>query len=341
MSRQLVARAADGLWHPITWPIPCTQLLLFSPSLAVLSGTAFPHGLPNGVTRIFPLSVADQQQAEGWQTSRHQSLEQQIGSKVDGYVSLRVSRPLGRAPLLVRELPETVGSKVWRGAWLLWKCLANLHGLGGVSRVLELGAGVGLVGLLLAADHSLEVVVSETRSGYGGADLTWENLVYNVQMNAEQIDEGGGRIEAWELDWTQGLQDQVRKFDLVVGSDILYEPHLFEDLLDVMQTAASEAVLVQNVARKGTQYFKELCRARNIGLRAVDVSDLDANEQWLVEGVADAVDGVYQCWFLDFSQARSGSEGDAAAASDKRPLQAAHVKLAAQFWEEVFFDSGP
>ena len=41
-----------------------TQLLLFSPSLAVLSGTAFPHGLPNGVTRIFPLSVADQQQAD-------------------------------------------------------------------------------------------------------------------------------------------------------------------------------------------------------------------------------------------------------------------------------------
>ena len=41
-----------------------TQLLLFSPSLAVLSGTAFPHGLPDGVTRIFPLSVADQQQAD-------------------------------------------------------------------------------------------------------------------------------------------------------------------------------------------------------------------------------------------------------------------------------------
>eukprot|EP00439_Symbiodinium_sp_Y106_P079831 s759_g18.t1 len=299
-----------GLWHPVTRPLPCTQLLLFSPSLAVLSGTAFPHGLPDGVTRIFPLSVADQQQAEVWQTTCHQSLEEQIGSKVHGYVSLRVSRPLGRAPLLVRELPETVGSKVWRGAWLLWKCLANLHGLGGISRVLELGAGVGLVGLLLAADHSLEVVVSETRTGYGGAELTWENLVYNVQMNAEQIAEGGGRIEALELDWTQGLQDQVRKFDLVVGSDILYEPHLFEDLLDVMQTAASEAVLVQNVARKGTQYFKELCRARNIGLRAVDVSNLDANEQWLVEGVADAVDGVYQCWFLDFSQARSGSDDE-------------------------------
>ena len=28
MSRQLVARAADGLWHPITWPIPCNLRLM-------------------------------------------------------------------------------------------------------------------------------------------------------------------------------------------------------------------------------------------------------------------------------------------------------------------------
>ena len=34
-----------------------------------------------------------------------------------------VDRPRGQAPLVLRELPETVGSKVWRGAWLLWKSL--------------------------------------------------------------------------------------------------------------------------------------------------------------------------------------------------------------------------
>ncbi|CAE7318116.1 rrg1 [Symbiodinium natans] len=309
MSRQLVVRAADGLWHPISIPIPCTQLLLFSPSLAVLSGTAFPHGLPGGVTRVFPLSVADHQEAEAWQAACHQNLEQQLGRTVDGYVGLRLERPLGKAPLVVRELPETVGSKVWRGAWLLWKSLVELHGFSGVSRVLELGAGVGLVGLLLAADHALEVVVSETRTAYDGAALTWDNLVYNVRINAEPIAAGGGHVEALEVDWTHGLQDPAPRFDIVIGSDILYEPHLFEDLLDVMQQAAPQAVLVQNVARKGTEYFKDLCRNRNIGLRAVDVSAIDANEQWITEGVADAVDGVYECWFLDFSQARGRENG--------------------------------
>ena len=34
-----------------------------------------------------------------------------------------MDRPRGQAPLVLRELPETVGSKVWRGAWLLWKSL--------------------------------------------------------------------------------------------------------------------------------------------------------------------------------------------------------------------------
>ena len=278
MSRHLVARAADGLWHPVPLPVPCTKLLLFSPSLAVLTGTAFPHGLPSGVGRVFPLSVADQQEAESWQASCHRSLQQQLGQEIHGYVSLDLERSQGRAPLLVRELPETVGTKVWRGAWLLWKSLTALHGLQGVTRVLELGAGVGLVGLLLAADHALKVTVSETRTGYSRAALTWDNLVYNVQMNAEQIAEGGGHIEALELDWRRGLPEATLKFDLVVGSDILYEPHLFESLLNVMQSAAERAVVVQNVARKGTQYFKDLCKARNIELQVVEVSNLDANE---------------------------------------------------------------
>ena len=133
--------------------------------------------------------------------------------------------------------------------------------------------------------------------------------VYNVRINAEPIAAGGGHVEALEVDWTHGLQDPAPRFDIVIGSDILYEPHLFEDLLDVMQQAAPQAVLVQNVARKGTEYFKDLCRNRNIGLRAVDVSAIDANEQWITEGVADAVDGVYECWFLDFSQARGRENG--------------------------------
>ena len=65
----------------------------------------------------------------------------------------------------------------------------------------------------------------------------------------------------------------------------------------MLQAAADRAILVQNMARKGTEYFLQLCEQRCVAVRAVDVSHLDQEETWL----QDAKDGVYQCWFLDFS----------------------------------------
>ncbi|CAK8994868.1 Methyltransferase-like protein 23 [Durusdinium trenchii] len=224
-----------------------------------------------------------------------------------------MDRPQGQLPLVLQEAPETVGGKVWRGAWLLWKSLLHFEGaLPSGRRVLEVGAGVGLVGLLLAADHGMKVTLSETRDGYSGAATTFENLRRNVERfherrlaRAAQADgaDGVGAVEfgeaqVMELDWTQGVPVPEHSFDLVIGSDVLYEPHLFEDLLDVLQTAAPKAVLVQNLARKGTAYFLELCRQRNIEVKSEDVSHLDDDLPQ-----TDAQDGVYHCWFLDFSQA--------------------------------------
>ena len=171
-------------------------------------------------------------------------------------------------------------------------------GLQGASNILELGSGVGLVGLLLAADRGVHVTLSETRSAYAGAAVTFENLRRNVETNRWNVAQSGGDVEVLELDWSQGFQglEEKHDFDLVIGSDILYEPHLFEDLLDVLQAAADRAILVQNLARKGTQYFLQLCEQRCVAVRAVDVSHLDEEMKLL-----DAQDGVYQCWFLDFT----------------------------------------
>ena len=265
------------------------------------------------MSHVFPLSVDDQRETEAWQLQSHQRLEQELqefpgefresGEGIHGYVTLSLDRQKGQAPIVIQELPETVGGKVWRGAWLLWKSL-EVYGLQGASTILEVGAGVGLVGLLLAADYGLKVTLSETKTAYSGAVVTWENLVKNIDVNREKIMEAGGHVEALELDWSQGFTSDSKSFDLVIGSDILYEPHLFQDLLNVMQEAAPKAVLVQNLARKGTDYFLDLCEKRQIQVIAVDVSHLDADEPWMA-GAADAKDGVYHCWFLDFSKARS------------------------------------
>ncbi|CAJ1404775.1 unnamed protein product [Effrenium voratum] len=303
----LVARAADGLWHQVTQPVPRARLLLYTPASAALS-TQLPHGLPEGVQLQFPLSVADQEQTVAWQLLCHQRLEAQLDREVEGYVSLRLDEPTALGPpLLVRELPETVGSKVWRGAWLLWKVLQNSE----AQSLLELGAGVGLTGLLLASEPSAQqrrVVVSETRNAYAGAEVTFQNLQHNAALNAAAIEAAGGSVQVLDLDWTEAVGRVIQAngafghaFDLVIGSDILYEPHLFEDLLTLMQRSARRAVLVQNTARKGTEYFKELCRLRGISLSEHDVSQLDADEVWLQQR-PDSAGGVYHCWTLEFPE---------------------------------------
>lgn len=284
---RLVERCADG-WRPVV-SSPKTRLLLFTPTAAVLSGTAIPHGLPSGVQQVFPLSVDDQRRADEWQLLCHRELE--MDGPIDGYVSLSVDRSEGRAPVLIRETPETVGGKVWRGAWLLWRALCDLRmepafGLKDVKRVLEVGAGAGLVGILLAADHGIHVTLSESSRNAA----TWQNLRHNVEMNRGAM---SGAIEIMELDWADGFTTGT--FDVVIGSDVLYEPHLFGNLLEVMQKAAHRAVLVQNLARKGTEHFLELCRQRGIRVSSTDVSHLDAGM-----GVSDAQDGVYHCWVLEF-----------------------------------------
>lgn len=86
--RLVIRRTAE--WHLVSWP-PATQLLLFTPSLTVLSGTSLPFGLPANVGSEFPLSVEDQQETETWQFLSHQRLEEALQVEVEGYVSFSSS----------------------------------------------------------------------------------------------------------------------------------------------------------------------------------------------------------------------------------------------------------
>merc|ERR1712032_1792065 len=102
----------------------------------------------------------------------------------------------------IRELPHTVGTKVWRGEWLLWRFLTQnqdgVDALGGVRSVLELGAGAGACGVLLAS-QGLDVTVSDMRID---DDIdTWDNLVFNVEANADVVSQmSGGSLRPLVLD---------------------------------------------------------------------------------------------------------------------------------------------
>eukprot|EP00930_Biecheleria_cincta_P035152 TRINITY_DN24205_c0_g2_i1.p1 TRINITY_DN24205_c0_g2~~TRINITY_DN24205_c0_g2_i1.p1 ORF type:complete len:557 (+),score=125.29 TRINITY_DN24205_c0_g2_i1:121-1671(+) len=121
----------------------------------------------------------------------------------------------------------TSGAVLWPAATALiehldTKIQASL--LGG-TRALELGAGLGAVGLFLALHKGCDVVVTELP----------ESLPLLLRNVAENFPAGDGP-QAVPLSW--GDEEQMGtlgSFDLVVGSDVTYRP---DCLIDLLATAA-------------------------------------------------------------------------------------------------------
>ena len=103
--------------------------------------------------------------------------------------------------------------------------LSNKH-------VLELGAGVGLVGMALAS-MGANVVVTER-------DMALPLLRRNVDRNAEVT---GGRVEVAVLSWSGEVMQKLIKarendpFDIVVGSDLIFPSNsdAYEALADAYE----------------------------------------------------------------------------------------------------------
>jgi predicted nicotinamide N-methyase len=116
------------------------------------------------------------------------------------------------------------GLMLWESAAVLADHLAKWPGGLAGLRALEIGSGVGLAGLaaralgadLVQTDHSAEALT-----------LCRHNAALN---NIEGID--------WRLaDWT-GWRNQAH-YDLVIGSDVLYDANLFTAVRAVLETTVS------------------------------------------------------------------------------------------------------
>lgn len=120
-------------------------------------------------------------------------------------------------------------------------------------RVLELGSGTGVLGLgvaliggpshVVVTDPNLPVNFTETDSG---SSLEW--LQVNVDLNRDAFQQAGAHVEARELEWTSDEHiESVRRaclpgdadaFDLVLGSEILYDPDQYDPLLKTLNRLA-------------------------------------------------------------------------------------------------------
>ena len=134
--------------------------------------------------------------------------------------------------------------------------------LGRPPRVLELGSGVGLLGIGLALATGAEVTLTDpglpTRFSKGADSIsTLEFLRRNVALN----DAPTARAE--KLLW--GDADDLAAFsrtppyDLVVASEVLYEPSQYAALAETLAFFATDAIIGYKVRHGREQTFFDRC----------------------------------------------------------------------------------
>jgi predicted nicotinamide N-methyase len=149
------------------------------------------------------------------------------------------------------------GSTLWLSTQLLACYLTTLHqsrrkALQG--QVLELGSGIGLLGLILR-DLGCNMTVSDYAAIM---PLLEANIASNPPLEA-----CSGSLETIKLDWTALDSSDTRIFDTIVLADVIYSPILIEPLLRTLLKYArrgSTAYLAQEVRTPHLlQEFINLC----------------------------------------------------------------------------------
>eukprot|EP01043_Picozoa_sp_COSAG02_P063188 COSAG02_NODE_8893_length_2406_cov_1.256610_2_plen_297_part_00 len=145
-------------------------------------------------------------------------------------LTLRLSEAAGAAP--------GFGHKIWPSAHTLIAHLAARDDLAG-KRVVELGCGVGLVGVAVAALGARTVLTDRDAHVLSQAAA-------NIDLNQTALDKTGGSAVTFRLDWRddaalQQLTHLHGPFDMIVASDVLYSASMFPSLLQTIDTLSTVA----------------------------------------------------------------------------------------------------
>lgn len=150
-------------------------------------------------------------------------------------VLLREVRPDAWSEAPKEERPNMdVGYKLWGASLVLSGELLDLAAKGGLEgkKVLEVGAGLGLCGIVAAHFDAAEVVVSDFHPRIVG------NLAYNLALNGCGPSES---VRAAALDWetvgdAEARPDVQGPFDVILGSDVVCREADVELLAEVFRT---------------------------------------------------------------------------------------------------------
>ena len=139
--------------------------------------------------------------------------------------------------------------------------------------VLELGSGTGIVGIVAAATLGANVTVTDLPH-------VVPNLQFNAEANAGVLASNCGVVDVAPLRW--GHADDVeligREFDLILASDVVYQDHLFEPLLQTLRLLllgddqTKKVFLMAHLRRwkKESMFFKKANKLFEVDVLHVD-----------------------------------------------------------------------
>jgi predicted nicotinamide N-methyase len=183
---------------------------------------------------------------------------------------------------------QHTGGIVWETSYLLINFLLSQQNY--IGRTLEVGAGCGLLGQVLASSGWTEkVVLTESAQ-------VMDNLLQNMERNKSALQKKGRELAVGrQLDWEHPERDtefypndlQPHSFDTIVGTDVVFAPSLVEPLLSTLWLMSHDTTVVY------------LC----LQVRCPDSHQLlfakAASHQWTIEDISKELASVPECaWGL-------------------------------------------
>eukprot|EP01138_Halocafeteria_seosinensis_P014404 gb/GECG01014705.1/.p1 GENE.gb/GECG01014705.1/~~gb/GECG01014705.1/.p1 ORF type:complete len:300 (+),score=27.99 gb/GECG01014705.1/:1-900(+) len=138
------------------------------------------------------------------------------------------------SPLFIQQRENTgigTGLTIWDGAVLLAKYLEHrYHSVLSGRRVLELGAGTGIVGLAASALGAKQTLITDL-------DYALDNLESNIAKNKGLLK---GEVSSLELDWSKPFP--IPGIDVILAADVVWVEELIRPLVNTLVVLTNEAV---------------------------------------------------------------------------------------------------